>query len=142
MAIRIAERSRELHYSYAQATRNWLTSNDQRSRPEGLIELGVLLGDGLRNSLSSNASELAPPTRGELFRTWIQTTAKLLHAIEFLSVADPSNHLTIPSSQHRLEELFHHFQRQFESLDGPHVLQPHKPTLNRQFMLAEEAESP
>lgn len=142
MATRIAERSRELQYSYAQATRNWLTSNDQRSRPEGLIELGVLLGEGLRNSVPSKAGELAFPTRGELFRTWIQTTAKLLNAIELLSVGDPSNHLTIPSSQHRLEELFDHFQTQFVSLDGPHTLQPHQQTSNCRLIMAEEAESP
>lgn len=145
MAIRKADRVRELYYSYAQATRNWLTASD-RSRPDGLIELGVLLGDNLSNSVLSQTGELATKVREEFYRTWTQSTAKLLNALERLSPADRPIASFIPSGQQRLLELFDQLQTQFVSLDGPHVLRPHdqtpKPNLKRQLISVEEAESP
>ncbi|MBX9653569.1 hypothetical protein K2Y11_08110 [bacterium] len=145
MAVRTADRVRELYYSYAQATRNWLTASD-RSRPDGLIELGVLLGESLSNSVRSQAGELGTRVREEFYRTWTQSTAKLLHALEPFSPADRPSSSLIPSSQQHLRELFDQLHAQFVSLDGPHVLRPHdqapKTNLKRQLISVEEAEFP
>jgi len=137
MAIRRADRVRELYYSYAQATRNWLTANDRPSRPDGLIELGVLLGEGLLNSAPSKAGELASNVREEFLRNWIQSTAKLIDAIEPDSAAEPLSLTPTRTGQRRLNEIFDRIQKQFVSIDGPHDLKP-----KRQLAFVEEADSP
>ena len=117
MVVNSTDRVRELFYSYAQATRNWRTADGMHSWPAGLIELGILLGEGLQKALSvpSNQPSSLAGVPVELFRLWMVSTRDLLDAVRNTRKLEwNENSTSSPGDQNRLESLFGELNPQME----------------------------